>query len=79
MTQSHEYHVVLDSDFQKSNPALKRQNSATPPEFPTKIFVEKTKFRNLQNRYLSIWHKQGPACTIQYAVLEYFVLYVTYG
>ena len=44
--QSHEYHV-LDSNFQKSHPALKRQNSATQPEFPTKIFVEKTKFRNL--------------------------------
>ena len=38
--QSHEYHV-LDSDFQKSNPAQKRQNSATPPEFPTEIFVER--------------------------------------
>ena len=45
--QSHECHV-LDSDFQISNHAQKRWNSATPLVFPTKIFVEKTKFRNLQ-------------------------------
>ena len=31
----------------KGNPARKRRNSATPRIFPTEIFVEKTKFRNL--------------------------------
>ena len=46
--QSHECHV-LDLDIQKSNPARKRWNYATPLIFPTKIFVEKTKFRNLQD------------------------------
>ena len=47
---------VLNSDFQISNPARIRWNSATPLVFPNKIFVEeKTKFRNLQTWWMIAW------------------------